>query len=904
MGLSFDTPLALLLLHPRPGADVGLHLASRRRLGSGRRRARPGDPDDRPLAALVFALAGFQLVLPVDRLATVFVVDLSDSVGNAGREDALAFLRETLAEQARGRRGRDRRVRRARRSSSDCRPTWPRSIGSHRRRSGRPPTSGPRCAWRRRCSPTMRRSGSCCSPTATTRPAAARRRPPSPPRTGVRIETRRIGPGNVDEVLIERLTTPSTAAPRRIGRGRGRDPFERSPRPRPSGCSPTGRWWRPSRCELEAGITRVTFDVTPTEAGFHTFRAVVEAARDTFSQNDRADSNTIVKGEPRTLVLAGDDTGRGRARRRAQRASARRSTRSSPRRCRPTSPASRRYDSVVLVDVARPAPERPPAGRAPGLRARPRQGPGDDRRARELRRRRLPEDAPRGDAAGRHGRPRPPEAAGHRARRGHRPVGLDGRLPLQHVRSGRRRRRDRRRPQGRHRQGGDPARGGGPDRTRRARRGRLQRGGALGRPDPAARRRSSDLQGQIAGIQPDGQTNIFAGLDQAVQSLEGRHRHAAAHHPADRRLVHLRPVRRDPGPDEGRRHHPLDRRRRRRREPVPRAARPARRRAVLRGQRTPPASRTSSSRRPSRSPASRSSRSRSSRSRPRRRRSCAASTRGSPGFAATTGRRSSRPPRACWSRPATTRSSPSGSTGSDGPWPGPRMRPGAGPSDWVGWPGFNRFFSQLVSWTFPGEETGGIEATFEPTGGETAAPRRERRARRLAARLLLDERGRGRAGSRATNVDLVQVAPGVYEAPLGEIDPGAYAVRITQTEARIVAARADRRAGGSDRRPSTACWGPTSRVLAALRAASGGSVDRHAARPVAPRSQQHGSVHRAVAAAADPRAAAVAAGHRPAPDVARAARAGGGPRLGRRRVAPAQRDGPTDGDRREPAGRP
>ena len=59
--------------------------------------------------------------------------------------------------------------------------------------------------------------------------------------------------------------------------------------------------------ELAAGLTRVTFDVKPTEAGFHTFRAVVEAARDTFSQNDRADTNTIVKGEPRTLVLAGDD---------------------------------------------------------------------------------------------------------------------------------------------------------------------------------------------------------------------------------------------------------------------------------------------------------------------------------------------------------------------------------------------------------------------------------------------------------------------------------------------------------------------------------------------------------------------------------------------------------------------
>ena len=50
----------------------------------------------------MLALAGLQVVLPVDRLATVFVVDLSDSVGNAGREDALAFLRETLTEKPDG----------------------------------------------------------------------------------------------------------------------------------------------------------------------------------------------------------------------------------------------------------------------------------------------------------------------------------------------------------------------------------------------------------------------------------------------------------------------------------------------------------------------------------------------------------------------------------------------------------------------------------------------------------------------------------------------------------------------------------------------------------------------------------------------------------------------------------
>ena len=123
-----------------------------------------------------------------------------------------------------------------------------------------------------------------------------------------------------------------------------------------------------------------------------------------------------------------------------------------------------------------------------------------------------------------------------------------------------------------------------------------------------------DLQGQIAGIRADGQTNIFAGLDQAVQSLEGVDRDPPPHHPADRRLVDLGPVRRDPGQDEGRRDHPLDGRRGRRREPVPRAAGDSRAAAGSTRPRTRRASPTSSSRRPSRSPASRSSRSRSSRS--------------------------------------------------------------------------------------------------------------------------------------------------------------------------------------------------------------------------------------------------------------------------------------------------
>src|SRR6185437_7150231 len=99
---------------------------------------------------------------------------------------------------------------------------------------------------------------------------------------------------------------------------------------------------------------------------------------------------------------------------------------------------------------------------------------------------------------------------------------------------------------------------------------------------------------------------------------------------------------------------------------------------------------------------------------------------------------------------------------------------------WVGWTGFSRFFSQLVGWTFPGEESGGIEATFETLGGRT----------RLHVESV-DTDGSPRDFYRTMavvvgpdlaphEVSLDQVAPGVYETDLGEIKSGAYAVRISQ----------------------------------------------------------------------------------------------------------------------------
>jgi uncharacterized membrane protein len=100
--------------------------------------------------------------------------------------------------------------------------------------------------------------------------------------------------------------------------------------------------------------------------------------------------------------------------------------------------------------------------------------------------------------------------------------------------------------------------------------------------------------------------------------------------------------------------------------------------------------------------------------------------------------------------------------------------------NWLGWQGFSKFFSQLVGWTFPGEETGGIEAVFETVDGQTrlhvesvesdGSPRDFYTTSAVLVGPTLEP----------VEADLDQVAPGVYETNLGEIDSGAYAVRITQ----------------------------------------------------------------------------------------------------------------------------
>ncbi|MEA2652933.1 MAG: hypothetical protein QOI37_160, partial [Chloroflexota bacterium] len=777
MGLSFDSPLALLLLVPVLLLTVGLHLAARRRMGSGRRRVAL-IVRGLLLAALVFALAGLQLVLPVDRLASVFVVDLSDSVGNAGREDALAFLRETLKERPPGDvagivafgkgalvealpsdlTGIDRIASTPVRTATDI-------GGALRLATALFPDDA-----QKRIVLLSDGNDTTGDGQAEASLAAAR---------GVRIETRRIGPGDVDEVLIERMTTPSTA---RLGESvpvvvEIRSTVAQTATVR---LFADGTPVATQPVQLDAGLTRVTFDVKPKEPGFHTFRAVVEAARDTFSQNDRADSNTIVKGEPRTLVLAGDDKVA------TELVAALRNQRQLVDtilpEALPTDLATLAgYDSVVLVDVSR-------------LRLSDRQLAALQVYVRDLGKGLVMVGGPKSYGAGGYAKTPLEESLpvdmGVRDRQKQPDIALvvvidqSGSMAACHCNSfngGN--------------MGGGTGIGGvqkvdiGKEAILRAAAAMTERDqlGVVGFNEAAhwvvhtqPLGNITDLQGQIAGIRADGQTNIYAGLDQAVQSLEtmtatrrhiilltdgwsnsgqydaiiakmkadgitlstvgaggganpfleqlakqGGGRFYAATNPSTIPDIFLKETQQVSGQQIVEETF----------FPIQTSSSP-----ILRGL--------------------------------------------DAGMPQLRGYNGTTIKPAAQGVLVTARDDPllaqwQYGLGRSVAWTSDTT--GRWAKDWVGWTGFNRFVSQLVSWTFPGEETGGIEATFQATGGKTALHVESVQSDGSPRDFYATTANIIGPDLEPRKVDLVQVAPGVYEAPLGEIDPGAYAVRITQT---------------------------------------------------------------------------------------------------------------------------
>ena len=817
MGVRFEAPVWLLMLVPALALTLVPALAARRRIGAARRRAALAVRVV-VVAALVFALAGFQLVLPVDRLATVFVVDLSDSVGANGRAEALAFLRQSLAAMPKDDQagivafGKDALVERLPEELRDidrihsAPVTGSTDVGGALRLAS---ALFPDAAQKRIV---IISDGNDTTGRGQLEAALAAAR-------GIQVDTRVVGLADQDEVLIERLTTPSTA---RLGEvvEAAADVTSSVAQPATIRLFADGALVDTKRVDLVAGTTRVTFDVRPAEAGFHTFRAVVEAAKDTFSQNDRADSDTIVKGPPRILLAAGD-AAVGADLLGALEAEGQTVDSTIPEALPADPTGLLNYDSVVLVDV-------------PRLRLTDKQLGALQVYVRDLGRGLVMIGGPESYGAGGYTKTPIEETLpvdmGVRDRQKEPDIALvvvidkSGSMDACHCNSF----------------NGGQGGGGGLAGVRKVDIGKeaiLRAAAALTARDELGvvafddsahwvvntepLGQVSDLQGLLAGIQPNGTTNIYSGLDQAVQSLEktsatrrhiilltdgwsrsgqydailakmkadgitlstvgaggganpfleqlatrGGGRFYAAPNPAAIPDIFLKETQQVAG--EQIVEEPFF--------PIRTGASP-----ILRGL--------------------------------------------DAGFPKLLGYNGTTAKSAAETVLSTARDDPllaqwQYGLGRSVAWTSDSTAKWA--KNWLGWDGFSRFFSQLVGWTFPGEETGGIEASFESTGTGTRLHVQSvepdgspRDFYRTMATIVGPDLS-------STAVSLDQVAPGVYETDLGEIDSGAYAVRITQT--RPGAAALGRTVGLVE--PVAAEYrllGINESLLATLRIATGGT---------------------------------------------------------------------------------
>ena len=334
---------ALLLV-----VTLGLSLAARHHLAKGRRRLSL-ILRATILSSLVLALAGFALVWPVDRLTTVFVVDLSDSVGEAGREAALAFVRDSLTTRPEGDRaavvafGAEALVERL-----------PAELTDLDRIASVPATSATDVGGALRLASalfpddTQKRivlisDGNDTTGRGQSEASLAGAR-------GVQIETFVVGLGAADETIVQRVHSPSTA---RVGEDLEIEVTITSTVAQPASVRLYGDGVQigVQNVNLVAGVNTVVFTTRATEAGFHTFRARVEAQHDTFAQNNFGDSHTVVKGDPRILLIAGS-TEAGSNLQAALQAESQDVTVVTPEQAPTDLTGLASFDAVVLADVA------------------------------------------------------------------------------------------------------------------------------------------------------------------------------------------------------------------------------------------------------------------------------------------------------------------------------------------------------------------------------------------------------------------------------------------------------------------------------------------------------------------------------------------------------------------------
>jgi uncharacterized membrane protein len=301
MSLRFDYPLALLGLIIIPF----LVMIAMQGVAPGARARRGAAAALRGVLVLaaILALSGPSIVRASDRLATIFLVDASDSVGANAEGAARDYIKAALATMPREDEagiivfGDNALVERAVSGDPDLGPLL-----------SKPQTGQTDLAGAVRLGLALFPEGyarrlvliSDGQETKGDLVAAANVAASS----GVEISTRTLGVASGEETLVSEVRAPARA---REGESIDVGVTIQSTRGGPAKVRlfADGNLLAEQDVTLRAGDNPYTFTIAQPGAGFHRFRAEVQTAADTFYQNNTASAFTDVKGRARILLLEG-----------------------------------------------------------------------------------------------------------------------------------------------------------------------------------------------------------------------------------------------------------------------------------------------------------------------------------------------------------------------------------------------------------------------------------------------------------------------------------------------------------------------------------------------------------------------------------------------------------------------
>lgn len=303
------------------------------------------------LLGLILGLAGTQIERPVDLPTTVFVLDTSDSIGTEDRSQAETFIREALARKPAEDRaavilfGGDALVERLPRSD----PTLP-SLASTPVKTATNIEEALRLALALLPNEGGRRIVLLSDGQETE--GAARRLLDLAAARQVEVSVYALGvtdAAKLPEVLVEQVTAPSQARQGQtlpvevvVAANRASETTLR--------LQADGKLVESRTVRLVQGQNRFSFNLPASETGFHRFRAEIESPTDTRLQNNWGAAFTTVYGPPQVLVVEGQP-GEATALNAALKAAGIKSTLTEPAALPGTLPGLAVYDTVVLSNV-------------------------------------------------------------------------------------------------------------------------------------------------------------------------------------------------------------------------------------------------------------------------------------------------------------------------------------------------------------------------------------------------------------------------------------------------------------------------------------------------------------------------------------------------------------------------